>query len=202
MIENFSTWAKNITLSVIIVSIIEMLLPNNKTKKYIKTIMGIYILWNIITPFINQDIKLNIDNILNQANTQETSTNTENVDINKSIKEICEKELEEDIQNKLQEKGYTANYCKVQIEISTNQGIQEIKEIKNIELKIEKNNQETTEKNIENTLVEEIQKIKKVQITEPKKETETNNIKPQEIQNIKKMLCEEYGVNEKCLNIN
>ena len=34
MIENLSSWAKGITLAVIVVSILEMLLPNNKTKKY------------------------------------------------------------------------------------------------------------------------------------------------------------------------
>ena len=33
MIEFFSTWAEQIVLAVIIATIIEMLLPNNKNKK-------------------------------------------------------------------------------------------------------------------------------------------------------------------------
>lgn len=32
MIEIFSSWAKGIVLAIVIISILEMLLPNNKTK--------------------------------------------------------------------------------------------------------------------------------------------------------------------------
>ena len=34
MIEFLSSWAKSLGLTIVIVSILEMLLPNNKTKKY------------------------------------------------------------------------------------------------------------------------------------------------------------------------
>ena len=52
MIEFFSTWAEQIVLAVIIATIIEMLLPNNKNKKYVQMIIGIYILFNIISPIV------------------------------------------------------------------------------------------------------------------------------------------------------
>ena len=35
MIEILSSWAKGLGITIVIVSIFEMLLPNNKTKKYI-----------------------------------------------------------------------------------------------------------------------------------------------------------------------
>ena len=54
MIACFSEWAKTLTLAVVIVSLFEMLLPNNKTKKYIKVVMGLYILFNIISPFVKK----------------------------------------------------------------------------------------------------------------------------------------------------
>ena len=58
MIEFLSSWAKSLGVTIVIVSILEMLLPNNKTKKYIKVVMGLYILFNIISPFIkNKDKK-------------------------------------------------------------------------------------------------------------------------------------------------
>ena len=63
MIENLSSWAKGITLAVIVVSILEMLLPNNKTKKYIKMVMGVFILFNIISPFINANDLKNLNEI-------------------------------------------------------------------------------------------------------------------------------------------
>ena len=37
MIDFLSSWVKNLGLTIVIVSILEMLLPNNKTKKYIKS---------------------------------------------------------------------------------------------------------------------------------------------------------------------
>ena len=60
-----------------------------------------------------------------------------------------------------------------------------------------------TEESVENKMVTEIQKIKKINIgTAEEEKTETTQINKTEIQNIKKFLMEEYGVNEKCLQIN
>ena len=53
MVKFFSSWVKTLGLAIVIVSILEMLLPNNKTKKYIRMVMGIYILFTIISPFIS-----------------------------------------------------------------------------------------------------------------------------------------------------
>ena len=35
MVNFLSSWVKNLSLAIIVVSILEMLLPNNKTKKYV-----------------------------------------------------------------------------------------------------------------------------------------------------------------------
>ena len=218
MIESLSTWAKNITLAVVIVSLIEMLLPNNKTKKYVKVVMGIYILWNIISPIVSKDITFDFDNIINGTSTQTTSTTTQSVDqtsMDKRLKEICEEELEKDIRNKIEENGYIVNSCDVDIEVSMNQGTQEISDIKKIALNVEKsekqqienNQEENNETSIENIMVQEVQKIRKVQIGQKEEEQESQNdaenkMSTSDIQNIKKILCEEYGVSEKCLKIN
>ena len=63
MVEFLSSWAKSLGLAIVIVSILEMLLPNNKTKKYIRMIMGIYILFSIISPFIKNKEILDIGSI-------------------------------------------------------------------------------------------------------------------------------------------
>ena len=52
MIDFFREWIEQIVFSVIIVSIFEMLLPNGKIRKYIKMILGIFIVFNIISPFV------------------------------------------------------------------------------------------------------------------------------------------------------
>ncbi len=69
MIEFLSSWAKSLGVAIVIVSILEMLLPNNKTKKYIRMVMGVYIIFNIIAPFIdNKDLlnfnEINLDNYI------------------------------------------------------------------------------------------------------------------------------------------
>ena len=56
MVKFLSSWVKNLSFSLIVVSILEMLLPNNKTKKYVKVVMGLYILFSIISPFIENSI--------------------------------------------------------------------------------------------------------------------------------------------------
>ena len=43
MINFLSSWAEQIIIAVIAASIIEMILPENKNKKYVKMIIGIYL---------------------------------------------------------------------------------------------------------------------------------------------------------------
>ena len=63
MIDFLSTWAEKIVLSVIVISILEMLIPNNKMKKYIRVVMGIFILFNIISPLIEEKDLINMNNL-------------------------------------------------------------------------------------------------------------------------------------------
>ena len=83
MINFLSSWVKNLALALIIVSILEMILPNNKTKKYVKMVMGLYILFSIISPFIENSSKFNLNNIDFNSyieGTQTRSSITEEVD--------------------------------------------------------------------------------------------------------------------------
>ena len=62
MVEWISGWAQGIIVAVIIATIIEMLLPEGSSKKYIKVVVGIYILFTIVSPVItkitNKEFKL------------------------------------------------------------------------------------------------------------------------------------------------
>ena len=61
MIKFISSWAGGIVLSVIIATILEMILPEGKNKKYIKTVIGVYILFAIISPIISKVTGKTID---------------------------------------------------------------------------------------------------------------------------------------------
>ena len=51
MIKLISNWAGQLIVALVVVTIIEMLLPDNKIKKYVKTVIGLYIIFCIISPF-------------------------------------------------------------------------------------------------------------------------------------------------------
>ena len=66
MISVINSWAKGIILAIIIATIIEIILPEGNNKKYIKTIIGIYILFVMIQPFISNN-KININSIIQET---------------------------------------------------------------------------------------------------------------------------------------
>ncbi len=214
MIDFMSSWVKGLGLAIVIVSILEMLLPNNKTKKYIRMVMGIYILFTIISPFVSNKEKLNLNDFnLEQYGTIETSANSQENSMEDRIEQIYIQELEKDVTKKLGEQGYEVTNCNVQAEISDTEEETKIEKITLSVKKQEENKEESKqEKNLENELVVQIQKIKPIDtsIKNNSNEAETtleNNendksISKSDIQNIKKFLIEEYGVNEKCLVIN
>lgn len=213
MINFLSSWVKNLALALIIVSILEMILPNNKTKKYVKMVMGLYILFSIISPFIENSSKINFNNIdLNSYvdATKPTSSISEEVDqtsMDNRFNQIYKEELEKDITQKVEEKGYEVEKCKVVAHIAENDsGIEKI--TLKISGKINENEENQNNKNsIEDKIVTEVQKIQKVDINISKKDENTEaeekstNITKTDIKIIKDLLINEYGVGEKCLKI-
>ena len=61
MISFMSSWAEQIVLAVIVATIIEMILPKNKNKKYIQMVIGVYVLFNIISPIIENKEEFSIE---------------------------------------------------------------------------------------------------------------------------------------------
>ena len=129
MIDFLSSWAEQIVLAVIIATIIELILPNSKNKKYIQMVIGIYIMFNIISPIIkNKDI-LSVEEI----NTENYTTNSEYVidqsSMDKRLEKIYLEELEENVTTKFEDAGYTVSKCEIDAELDTtkkNAGIHNI----------------------------------------------------------------------------
>ena len=220
MIEFLSSWVKSLGVAIIIVSILEMLLPNNKIKKYIRMVMGIYILFNIISPFIQNKDEFDLNEISLENFTQtETVSSTEvnQVSMNQRIEELYTQEMEKDITKKVEEKGYVVEDCNVMANIKDEENETKITQIRlNISKKQEQSdtneNTNSIEETIENKIVTEIQKIKinpinisknsEEDIQKNNQDINQNSISKSDIQNLKKFLIEEYGVSEKCLEIN
>lgn len=200
MVNFLSSWTKSLCLALIVVSILEILLPNNKTKKYIKMIMGLYILFSIISPFIQNSNKFDLNGIdFNEYIENAEQTDAQIIDqtsMDKRLTEIYIQELEKDITQKIEEKGYMVNKCKVSANISNdnqNSGIDKI--ILKLKKQVEK------KQSIEEKLVTEIQKIQQVDISVNNKDDTTSDLNKTDVEDIKKFLLEEYGVSEECLVI-
>lgn len=198
MINFLNVWVKNLCLALVVVSILEMLLPNNKTKKYIKMVMGLYILFSIISPFVkNKDmLNINFEKIYKEYSVETTSSDTKKINqnsMNNRLNELYSKNLENDITKKLENKGYNINSCKVKVYISQNNDTKEtgIEQIKlNVDSKKSNNNEkENYNKETNNEF-------------DNQESTINSQISAIDLINIKNFLIDEYGVDAKCLKIN
>lgn len=187
MIGWLSSWAQGIVVAVIIGTIIEMILPEGNNKKYIKTIIGIYILFTIVVPFINKftNDTFKID-ISKYEKVLETSSDIKNVEenINISIENTYKLNLEEDIKEKLGNKNYEVIKIELDLEL---QNSNDYGNIKKISLNVKKNN---NGKSI-------IKKVENIEIGTKKinKELE-ETITREERTSLKKYLSEEYQIDE------
>lgn len=206
MINFMSAWVKNLSLALVVISILEMLLPNNKTKKYVKVIMGLYVLFSIIAPFIDNQDKINLSEFNSYIETSEdvvqTDSQIDQSSMDKRLNEIYEQELQKDIERKIKNKGYEIESCRIDAHIS-----QEDTGIEKITIKIAKKiGEEEKEDTIEDKMVSEIQRIQKVEVkvSENEEEDETpeeSKITKTDIKIIKDFLKQEYGVSDQCLKI-
>ena len=117
-----STWAEQIIVAVIIAGIIEMILPKGNNKKYVKAIIGVYILFTIISPVISKITDIDFQDIdyeeyFKQTETYQTMSQDLSNNNDKSVEEIYISNLKQDMKNKLQEKGYIAENIEVDIEL-------------------------------------------------------------------------------------
>ena len=81
MINFLGKWIEGIAIAVIIASIFEMILPDGNIKKYVKIVLGIYIIFSIISPFVdrkelyNLNIFKEIETYSNNIVSNETNSN-------------------------------------------------------------------------------------------------------------------------------
>lgn len=160
MLEWFRSWATGIVIAVIIATIIEMILPNSTSKKYIKIIIGIFIVYTIISPVIGSfkggDLNnyIKVENYI-QSNSNALKTNEVSDNAQSSIKKIYAQNLQNDLKTKLKEKGYISNNINISISNDDKYNIERI-DIK-VDEKVTNSNQD--EKQVK-TIVDNIKAIK------------------------------------------
>ena len=128
MISFLSSWAEQVILAVIIATILELILPNSKNKKYVQMVIGVYVLFNIISPIIKNKEKLVFSEIdLDKYIT--TSTKVEQSSMDARLEKIYLDELENNIKSKFKNVGIEIIKCTIDAELDTtkkNAGIHSI----------------------------------------------------------------------------
>ncbi len=208
MIKSLSIWAEQIVVAVIIATLIEMILPNGNNKKYIKAVIGVYILFTIISPIFGNMKNFNFDNFDYETyfkNTQSYQTMSDSLisHNNQSTEEIYLNNLKQDMKQKLKEKGYLIEKIAIQLELNKEEQYGRIYGIDLIVSKIkeEKNENEGATNiiintiNIGNKLIDKQDKNKQTN-------EKTSNISSSEERQIKEYLSGVYEVNKKNIRIN
>ena len=208
-------WLQGVVVAVIIATIIEMVLPNGNNKKYIKVILGIYVLFSIIVPIINKLSSGNFElssiiNIEEYTKKMENNTNNINSNIDKlngeNIKQVYISSLKNNIKANLQEKNYEVSKIEILVDNSENYNIEEI----SIYLKNKTNKKDENEikKQVQyNTKINEIEKIEiqigdnKVNVNNSEKLEEMNQVDENTKKEIKNYLANMYEINVQKINI-
>ena len=129
MIEFISSWAEQIVLAVIVATIIELILPKNKNKKYIQMVIGVYVLFNIISPIIKNKEKISVEEYNIDKYQTKSQYEVDQSSMDERIEKIYLDELKNNVISKFKEAGFSVEKCVVDAELDTtkkNAGIYEI----------------------------------------------------------------------------
>ena len=218
MLSFISSWAQQIIFAVIIGTILQMLLPEGKNKKYIKIVIGIYVLFAVISPVIGKSIDLNLDEFNVTVEGAESNLDETNQD---QINSLYTTNLKQDIILKLKNKGYGCENVELQtnenyevLEISIT-GIYEVEDdnensdnkddsesLKNAQnAKTDNDNLQSVKSNILNVNSVVINEVQIGQKENNIKEQVVKGIPKSEEKNLKEYLSETYNVKEKNISI-
>lgn len=154
MINFMSSWAEQIVLAVIVATIIEMILPKNKNKKYIQMVIGVYVLFNIISPIIKNEDDFSIEkyNIENYETKSQYEVDQSSMD--EKLEKIYLEELEQIVISKFEENDYEVIKCNIDAVLDStkkNAGIH------SITVKIQGENSEKNTDEIKTEIAEELE---------------------------------------------
>lgn len=185
MVEIINSWAQKIIIVVIICTIIEMILPEGKNKKYIKTVIGIYVVFTIISPIIskiNKNNTLDLNKYFKAENNITVETSSPVVDTNEYIEEVYKEKLKTDIKTKIEAMNYSVKNIDLEIETEDEDTYGTILKLN---LSISQEKEEDKQNNIQ---------VEKIVIGEEKKEEAT--ISDKEKEKIKQYISSIYYVPE------
>lgn len=180
MISFISLWVKEIITVLIIVIMLDIIIPETHNKKFIKLVMGLFVLYTIVKPIVSSKVRnFSFSNSINVSSLNVQNYSNSNIVSDSNIEDVYKVKLKENIEGGLSQKGYECQIVDLQIETADGR----FGEIKQIELNVSKK---------ESNDVNEI-KIEEVNL---EKEKVMNSLNEEKIEEVKEFLSSTFGVSK------
>lgn len=205
MINWITNWAEAIIIAVVIATIIEMILPEGNCKKYIKVVIGVYILFTIISPVITKftgktvsvsDL-IDLSKYVDEVKEKEKSQNLLAQNNETNIKDMYISNLKTDIKSKLKGKGYTTQ--NINLDVSNDENYT----LNKIYLSVSKIDENEEADNTQTNEISKIETVNEVNVSISNEVTSTENKKEKDSlstsdkKKIKEYLSSVYEIQEK-----
>lgn len=173
MIAFLKSWCEGIIVAVMVSILMEALLPEGNHKKYVKVVIGIYLIFTILNPFLG---KLNSNFVMNHDFEMASIETSSQVDM-KNIQELYKNGMKETLKNRIEEE-FACHIVKLEITYDEN-----YENIQTIYLKIQES---------------EVSEVEKVEIGKEAEKQESS----QNYEKIKEYITENYEVEPSKIFIN
>lgn len=201
VIEFLTLWIKDIAIIFVLISIIQIVLPNNNMKRYVDMIIGFLIIIVIISPFVNLLYKdFNIDKeIFKKTNEQIKFQHMDNLDLDSTqeeqIKEIYTGKIKDEIRDLIHE---NTNYKIENVNVSIYEDNTQYGNIKDIELILKEDKKKDENKEEPKNLIT-ISNIQKISIGENKESTTA--LMEFDDKEIKNLISKNHNISEENIRI-
>ncbi len=195
-----NSWASGLIVAVIIATIIELILPENKNKKYVKMVSGIFILFTIVSPVImkfNGNVGLDVEKYNNLFKTESVVETKEvaSAITDKNVMKVYKENLTRNIKSGIENLNYVVKSINLEIDEYKNYG-----DIKKIYLQVE-NVTLVPEIKVENVEINVNSNEEAEKVTSDNSESK-NGIKENDKNIMKEFLNKNYRINSSNIVIN
>ena len=195
-----------------------MILPEGSSKQYIKVVIGVYILFTIISPVVSKftgksiavsDI-IDLNQYISDFKEKEKIQNSLQEDSSANIRDIYIGNLKSDIQNKLKIKGYNTTKIELDVGYDDNYTLNKIS-LTVTKIKEKENSENKEENNINNTVISSVndininvsnQNINNTVQDNASSNNTKSSLSSSDKKKIKEYLSEVYEINERSILIN
>lgn len=217
------SWTQNIAVCLVIVMLLELILPYGNIKKYVKIIIGLYLMFNIISPIVEnikglkvnnemfyenygdnkiaEKMNINIENKTSEIqNTYKEYSNELEKTKDTNIRTIYRENIEQDIKNKISNYEYEAKEVNVKIAEDETYKIEKI-EAKVVYVDENMENEENEKVDINNIQEITIDINKDKNIKEKENENNIRELTDQEKDVLSMYLAKDYNISKKSIVI-